>query len=303
MKELEVFFRKLVEHLRTLPDIASRSDRHESWMSASQIRDWWATWAEPTMTAEEIDRALVARWHADSQCPIRPAKYPGRTTLFRLWGHRDRVGTGPGDLQPELTSRALELEDISLPWDTPQIFVCHSSLDLHLAARVRLALGHRKVRAWLAEAELREGDFIFEGVRAALLSSDAMLALVTTYSLSSAWVDTEIRTALGLEKPIGMLVDTSDDELMELVATWSPGNPPTFDNARLESLERKFSRVATETRKKKFREGAIMLLHCLGDFHLGLYPRRPAGWSGSDVFASFDELIDRWGLGQRRSKR
>src|SRR5262249_50252761 len=150
-----------------------------------------------------------------------------------------------------------------LKWNAPQVFVSYSFRDMHLAARMRLTLGREYgFRPWLASEMLEKEGLIFEGVRAALESSAWILILLTRHSLGSAWIDTEVNTALGLsrvedsivsdnrmKKPVVFVADANDSDLLNVLGSLSPDRDVMFAPGYLDPLLVAFSRVETETHR------------------------------------------------------
>jgi hypothetical protein len=100
------FLQKLCSYLGTLPIVELGEDRDLSWRDAEQILVHWNTqgWEAPTSDADALDRALLATLkERPGAFPLRPAKYPGRSTLRRLWGNTERVKEG-ADCSALLTS-------------------------------------------------------------------------------------------------------------------------------------------------------------------------------------------------------
>ena len=179
----DTFFEKLEQHLRTLPSVEERRERHESWMTAEQIQSWSGT----KHTPEEIDQALLDRWRRDQLVNIRPAKYPSLTTLSRLWGHIERVRyLDRGQLEPRRLDEPLVLEPLDLPADVSEVFVSFSALDLELAVNVRRILANRGIRAWLYEERIKQRDLVFEQVRSAISNCSGVIGLLTRNSVGSA---------------------------------------------------------------------------------------------------------------------
>jgi hypothetical protein len=101
-----------------------------------------------------------------------------------------------------------------------QSFLSHATNDHHFAARVRLQLGRNKVRSWIAEGELSDGCSFFEEVLFALDHCDALLVLVSSLSISLAWIDTEVETFAKKGKPVSAIIDGSDAEIIKLISGW-----------------------------------------------------------------------------------
>lgn len=285
---------KLAEHLARLPDLKTRSYRHQSWMTPLQIVDWATRRGYSELSAKTIDKELITLWRSTPELGVRPAKYPDRATLSRIWGHVDCVGVGPPDLATTVEGAQPGYEDLEFPKNTPIVFLSHSMVDVHFSSRVRLYLHCQGFGVWLSGAELLKECALFEDVQIALESSDILLVLLTANSLSSAWVDTEIETALGLDKPVYFVVDTCDDAVMHLMMTWQPGSPPTFDDDSLDEVEKEFCRQAHPERCEKFRQGATMFLQNLREERLYLYPKLPSGWKGEAKPGDFQELVTFW---------
>jgi hypothetical protein len=194
------------------------------------------------------------------------------------------------------------------------VFLSHSSLDLHFAGRVRLALSQAGFKGWMAEAELRNGDWLFESIREALQRSHGMLVLLTVHSLSSAWVYTEIETwargdplrehaPMDPKKRIGMVVDGNDGDLTDLFALWDR-NPTRFNHQcqplkPLKALNERFGRVASRPRADKFVSSAILLLQNLSRDYIdfAFYPTHPENWTGGkERFKDFESLMSKWAV-------
>jgi hypothetical protein len=236
-------------------------------MTAEQIREF----LELEVPAEEVDEYLLNWWEPERRRRrIRPAKYPGLTTGLRLWGHVENVGSAPRDLEPRYKGQSVALEPLKVPLWAPQAFVSYSFHDLHLAARIRLFLGFgHSVRCWLASEMLEKDDLIFEGVREALMSSQLVVVLVTACSLGSAWMHTELETALGFlgephvsgrARPIVFAFDASDKNVLAVVQQHVLGRRE-LDAVLLDPLLIAYAeREADEHRRSQYRNNAQRIL-------------------------------------------
>ena len=63
---------------------------------------------------------------------------------------------------------------------------------------------------------------LFEGVEAALGRCDAMMVLITSYSISSAWLYTEAESAMKQGKEVIALVDAGDAPVCTLLRELLP---------------------------------------------------------------------------------
>jgi uncharacterized protein YjbI with pentapeptide repeats len=92
-----------------------------------------------------------------------------------------------------------------LAWDGIQFFSCfisYSSVDKPFAARLYEALQAKGIRCWLDEKQLLPGDDISRQLERGINSWDKFLLCASKNSLSSAWVEEEIATALERERKL-----------------------------------------------------------------------------------------------------
>ena len=293
-----VFLKNLVEELKRLPKKTAQEERHQSWMTADQILDWWKTWSSTDYTAEELDNELRVLWSSSDDFPLRPAKYPSRIGISRLWGHINNVTKGPSDLKDTLTGTPLEFERIPLAVDAPRIFISHSFQDVHLASRMRLLLGMNGLRAWLAEAALESGGLIFEGVKAAVESSEAIIGIFTKHSIGAPWFMTEIFHSTTLGKPVILAADSTDRELMDLLSTWKHGESSSINEQILSRLNRNVQGLMSTDRYKNYVSNALYTMKNINNFggfkfDLTIYPRRKIDWQSVNKYEDFDHTIKR----------
>ena len=290
------FWEKLSAQLYNLSPVGSEMDRHLSWMSAEDIFEWWKKWGKPNLDAEDLNRALLKEWqNRRPTTNIRFAKYPSLSGISMLWGHEDRVGKGPTDLNELANKSPLEFESISLPPDAPQVFVSYSLRDVHFAARVRWLLNTYGMRAWIAGEALDEDEMLIEGVRYAMKSSAAVIGLVSRNSLTSAWFETEIYSSQHHGKQVLLACDSTDDLLMEVLDKWSDADScklSTFEKERVAKMRDELAGSLTESRFSKYQTLAERFLERLktwtANCELTVFPRRPLRWQGCERFTDFE---------------
>jgi hypothetical protein len=132
---------------------------------------------------------------------------------------------------PEIFLRGLGLPDewityiLSLVVDGTQFFSCfisYSSLDKPFAVRVHDALQSKGIRCWLDEKQLLPGDDISRELERGIYLWDKFLLCASKNSLTSWWVEDEIKTTLEKEralrkergKPIHKLIPLNIDGYM-----------------------------------------------------------------------------------------
>jgi uncharacterized protein YjbI with pentapeptide repeats len=112
---------------------------------------------------------------------------------------------------PEAFLRGVGLSDEwtayipSLVWDGIQFFSCfisYSSADKPFALRLYDALQSKGIRCWLDEKQLLPGDDISRGLERGIYSWDKFLLCASKNSLTSWWVEKEIKSTLAKERTL-----------------------------------------------------------------------------------------------------
>ena len=200
------------------------------------------------------------------------------------------------------------MEPEHLDEGVPAIILSHAHGDHHFAARVRLNLGRHGIRSWLAEGDIHEGQELFEAVEASLHRCDALLMLLSSRSISSAWVYTEAQSALRFGKKVLGLIDASDAPICEFFERWtSPHDCGAWawldsnegTQAISEVLERYIQVAPPKTRILKFRKELEYTLQSLTLSSVAFYPDVPPGWKGMTSWKGFECALDL--LGVRKS--
>ena len=221
-----------------------------------------------------------------------------------LWGHEECVRAGDPDLNELAAKPLLEFESIPIAVGAPQIFVSYSLRDVHFASRVRWVISRDGMRTWIAGGEVRKDQMLVEGVKYALNSSVAVVGLLSRHSLSSAWFDTELYSALHLGKRVILACDSTDEVLMEILGKWNPSDFykfSTFEKERLLRLMYQLGGTLSESRFSKYQTSAEAFLLGLRTWSevtthtepqkncdLTVFPRRPMDWEGNDRFKDFE---------------
>ena len=303
-------FELLVNNLQRLKTRSEASNRSECWKTADELLPLLNRSSE-SMTGGQLDEALCARFLKQKEdCPIRPAYYPNEDTCRRLWGCVANVGPGPGweKLRHKITTNPRPLEQDQLGASAPIFFLSHALEDHHFAARVRLSLIKKGIHSWLAEGDLHEGDNLFEAVEAALKRCDAMLILISSLSISSAWLYTEVRTGLEADKKILAVVDASDTPILDFLKGWIAehekrllgGKPENwlYTDKGIETTSAildRYIRVArpSPTRILKFRQAIGYTLNSLTMAGcVAVYPDRPLYWDGPSSCVGFADGLN-----------
>jgi len=82
-------------------------------------------------------------------------------------------------------------------------FISYSHTDEAFARRLWSSLRNERIRVWYAPEEMEGGKKLFDQIDRAINMHDKLLVVLSKESISSNWVETEIRRARKQEKRIG----------------------------------------------------------------------------------------------------
>jgi hypothetical protein len=116
-----------------------------------------------------------------------------------------------------------------IPDPAPRVFqscfLSYSARDSAFAEHLYLRLQRDQVNVWFAPKDLPYGDKIRDGVQEALLQRDRTLVILSQNSVSSQWVETEVETAMEIERKTGrrevLLPLAIDDSIDTLSTGWA----------------------------------------------------------------------------------
>jgi uncharacterized protein YjbI with pentapeptide repeats len=91
---------------------------------------------------------------------------------------------------------------LSQPFEFYSCFISYSHADKNFARRLHDALQGRGIRCWLDEHQLLPGDLVHRAVDEGIRLWDKVLLCASEASLTSWWVDKEIRKALAKEEQL-----------------------------------------------------------------------------------------------------
>jgi hypothetical protein len=303
MDELnDAFFLKLAEKLKSLPSLSDKEyngrkiKREDCMMTSGQIR----TWSQTVLTTDEIEHALWDRWQHKELKSIRPAKYPHQNELVSLWGHVDNMHRlDRPNLDPYREEEVLQLEQVDLPADAPQVFVSFSRGDLNLVLQLRQELARKGFRTWIYVNQIEKGAMIFDEVRSGISNCFSAIGLFTYVSIGSAWVYSELQSVKKTGRPAFALFHAKDKKLMRLIESWSP-NPdpanrfdPKYDPDLILPLVRKYLRKGSGHHEAGYRNGVNNLLKSLSGYSCQvLFKKRPKRWNGYQRIIDFASFMN-----------
>jgi hypothetical protein len=100
-------------------------------------------------------------------------------------------------------------------------FISHSSRDEDFAQRLAARLRTEGVPVWYAPEDILPGEKIYEQVKKAIASFDRLLVVLSTASMNSNWVKTELANALARERREGRRVLFPVSLVpIEVIRTW-----------------------------------------------------------------------------------
>ncbi|MEA2095961.1 MAG: toll/interleukin-1 receptor domain-containing protein [Candidatus Cloacimonadota bacterium] len=79
------------------------------------------------------------------------------------------------------------------------VFLSHSSIDKPAVRRISHSLESHGISVWLDEAEINVGDSLFQKIADAIESIDFVIAVISSSSVTSKWVQKELQLAMTKE--------------------------------------------------------------------------------------------------------
>jgi hypothetical protein len=162
-------------------------------------------------------------------------------------GHVSKVGQGPAvSSRTDVPNHIDGIEDFV---EAPKVFISYANQDRQQAIEIGRRRSERRITAWLYESAINQNDFIFESVQEALRRSDALLALITPFSLASLWVRMETTAATAYGAPVRLAIPTDNIDLVRFLACADDRQKAEEPLRRLEVTYRSLS---TPTRIEKY---------------------------------------------------
>jgi TIR domain len=257
MTVCEEILARIIPKLETLPSVNELNERNnsgkpplreDSWMTADQICRFLEAECAIQTTVSQIEDCLFDYEKSPSRS-IRSAKYPHTSQLVRLWGHVKNVDEGSPHLVHARSDPPSPISGIESFVEGPRVFISYASPDRTLAVEIARKLSKMRVTAWLYELAINQDDLIIESVGAALRRCDALLALITPFSIASLWVRTESTTATVYSVPVYLAIPTNDLNLVRLLAH---GDDWVQRADLIRPLEATYRQCGTATRIEKY---------------------------------------------------
>jgi len=103
-------------------------------------------------------------------------------------------------------------------------FVSYSSADAEFSGRLHADLASRGVPCWFAPEDLKIGDRFRHEIEKAIPRQDKLLLVLSTHSITSAWVESEVEHAFELERKSGramLMPITIDGAILSAEQAWA----------------------------------------------------------------------------------
>ena len=127
----------------------------------------------------------------------RPSEISIRT-IYRSQGHIPEIFLKGAGVDDTFITYIRSL--VGKPIEYYSCFISYSSKDDALARRLYADLQSHNVRCWFAPEDLKWGERIRSGIDEAIRMHDKLLLILSKHSVSSGWVEREVKTALAREK-------------------------------------------------------------------------------------------------------
>lgn len=304
--KLSAVDRELITELAAILDALGpfrpKARREEKWRTTEQLANDLFDRTEKRVTLDSLTDILtryevtICNRIAQGLPPdavIRRATYPDRTTALPLWGstrHHEQpwAGQAPANRLDEPIDVPAGLE---VPPSAPHVFLSHTRQDTDLALRLARDLARMGLGSWMFEMHIEQRGPIAACVRLAITTAERCLALVTRDSIASLWVLTELHTAMQAGRPITLVIDADDAELMRLLESvrFSHERPSfdlsvLYDTEPLAFMSADYAERHPSTRAQRYGRQvhdflATLPLYLSRQSALS-YPSLPASWHG-----------------------
>jgi hypothetical protein len=307
--------KKVAAYLTDLGPFDPGARRHEKWRTTEQLAAELRETTCSHVRLDELDRVLGVHEAAVRSrlergllpaAQVRRATYPDRTTALHLWGSTKHHG------QPWLTQAPVTRMDdpTDLPAElrvadaAPHVFLSHTQRDGALALDLAHSLASLGIGSWMFESHIEERGPIAQCVRKAIAETAGCLALVTRESIASLWVLTELHTALEGGRPVSLVVDATDEMLLQLLESVrfsherrAIDSDVKYDEAVLQAMHVDYARCSSATRASRYVQQARDFLATLPVYLSGggafALPGAPASWHGTIAWLHLRELPGR----------
>lgn len=166
-------------------------------------RHWWV---RPFQAYDSQTEWRVAGWFTAIQmyAPERE-----RTIVRRVVAQVLGRGRLRGDKRPTLEQFLTELPtdaQTTAPTPTaatPSCFISYSTHDEAIARHLAADLQAHGIRCWFAPHDMQIGSSILDSIDQAIRTHQRLLLILSSASLASRWVETEVKTALARERSEG----------------------------------------------------------------------------------------------------
>ena len=286
----DFFIAKLEEELLKLPSYMKQDERNDSWMTSREIAECFSARGYGEYNEDDIESFLLDELKKGNLINIRSAKYPNLLNMDTLWGHHKNLFPLSEENLPWKTTDEEKLDDLDIAKDAPRLFLSHSYKDFEFAKEVRQMLATHGFNTWMFENELGKGSHVFGAVKLGIIHCDAVVVLLTSNSLGSAWIDTEAQSANTFyKKKVITLINGNDKDLFLVVTAYlnKEGNVQTS----LDTLLEKYKQMETGGNRidsfKKNATNILGFLHLYSDF--SVYPPMPG--DSNNKMVSIEEAL------------
>jgi TIR domain len=122
----------------------------------------------------------------------------GIDTLYRSRGNIPEVFLRGAGVPDDMITYIKAL--VGCPFEFYSCFISYSSKDQEFAERLYADLHSKKVRCWFAPEDLKIGEKFRATIDEAIRVRDKLLLVLSTHSMTSEWVETEVETAFEEEQ-------------------------------------------------------------------------------------------------------
>jgi TIR domain/Pentapeptide repeats (8 copies) len=222
------------EHPEIFPDFRG-ADLHGAHLTGAYLAGADLRWVDLTgvdPTGADLTKAFIG-WTRFADVDLSTARgletvqhwgpsTIGIDTLYRSKGNIPEVFLRGAGVPDEMIAYMKSL--VGRPFEFYSCFISYSSKDQEFAERLYADLQNKGVRCWFAPEDLKIGEKFRTSIDEAIRLRDKLLLVLSTHSMTSEWVETEVETAFEEEhrrKKTILFPIRLDDSVMETHQAWA----------------------------------------------------------------------------------
>lgn len=213
---MNIKFKDIIQDLESRP-------KNKPWSTSKNIAQ------RLKQSHEDVEKLLINHTR-NSLKQVRYSNFPAAESLYILWGATKLVGHRK-KLNPLQKKDSADKTIPSFKKDEHLYFISHNHKDYSKVCNIAKMFSRNGISPWLAEASITQGQFIHYEITQALQKCDGFVLFISRNALCSTWVRKEFQNIVNQkDKPIFIILDSDDKELMDVFIQWNHESTPTLQS-------------------------------------------------------------------------